>query len=87
MTDLVLLLLGGGGFGGYYALTGHVLRTKACRKCSGWGYTEHRGLFGASAAQCRKCGGTGRSLRLAARRVQRKRALRSVRVRRAAGSW
>jgi hypothetical protein len=86
MTALILVLLAGGG-GSYYLLTGRVFRTKACRKCSGWGYTEHRGLFGTSARQCRQCGGTGKSLRLAARHVQRRRALRSVRVRRAAGSW
>jgi DnaJ-class molecular chaperone len=85
MTDFLLLLLAGGG-GGYYVWSGYVRRGKSCRACAGWGYTEHRGIFGTSARQCRKCGGSGRVLRLAARRVQRKRALRSVRVRQAAGA-
>ena len=87
MATLILLLLSAGGCGGWYAWTGYVMRTKPCRHCAGYGYTEHGGIIGRHARRCKKCGGTGETLRLAARRVQRKRATRAGRARRTAGTW
>jgi hypothetical protein len=90
MTELVLFFLGTGGAGGWYCWTGYVKRTKPCRHCGGYGYTEHGGILGRHGRRCRKCGGTGESLRLAARNVQRKRARRAsraARYRRAEVTW
>jgi len=88
MTDLILFLLGTGGAGAWYGWTGYVRRTKPCRHCAGWGYTERRGIIGTTARRCKKCGGTGKTFRMAARRVQRSRARRSGRARSAAGvTW
>lgn len=83
MPELILALLGSGGTGCWYVWTGYVRRTKPCRHCGGYGYSERRGMFSARASQCRKCGGTGETLRTAARRVQRKRARTALRARRA----
>jgi DnaJ-class molecular chaperone len=90
MTDLILFLLSAGAAGGWYGWTGYVKRTKPCRHCGGYGYTERGRIIGRYGRRCRKCGGTGESLRLAARHVQRKRADRARRAagaRRAASTW
>jgi DnaJ-class molecular chaperone len=90
MTDLILFLLSTGGAGGWYVWTGHVRRKKPCRACGGYGYTERAGIIGRRPRICNKCGGHGEVLRLAARRVQRKRAgraRRSTQARRTASTW
>lgn len=90
MTDLILLLLGSGGAGGWYGMTGYVMRKKRCKACGGYGYTQHRSIIGRRPLICDKCGGHGEVLRLAARHVQRKRAdraRRSSRARRTASTW
>jgi DnaJ-class molecular chaperone len=87
MTAVILILLTGTTGGAWYTWTGHIRRTRPCRHCAGWGYRERGGILGRTASRCRKCGGTGQSFRLAARHVQRKRARRAGRARRAADTW
>ena len=82
MTEFILFLLASGSGGGWYLWTGHVRKTRPCRRCGGWGYTERRGFFGSNVVPCRACDGTGKVFRVAARRVQRRRAARAARMRR-----
>lgn len=81
MTDLILLLMGTAGGGGWYVWTGHVHRRKPCRACGGFGYQPRRGLLSIGAVKtCPRCDGEGEVFRLAARHVQRRRAIRASRA-------
>jgi DnaJ-class molecular chaperone len=84
MTGLFLFLLTGAGGGSWYVWNGYIRKNKTCRHCGGWGVKERRGLLGTSTITCGKCGGNGKTLRLAARHVQGKRVRNAAPAARAA---
>lgn len=78
MTDLILFVLTSGG--GWYVWTSRIRKYKSCRNCGGLGYKTRRTLLGSDDARvCHTCEGHGKVLRLAARGVQRRKAIRTAR--------
>lgn len=77
MTDLILFVIASGG--GWYVWTSRIRRTKPCRECGGFGYKTKRTILGSdSVRECGTCEGQGRVLRLTARHVQRRKAVRAA---------